>query len=45
VLLKEFNEMTLMLGSFGLCGIPEKIIKATEVTLIVPNYVKKMVFN
>tara|TARA_B100001094_G_scaffold201970_1_gene195944 strand:- start:1327 stop:1440 length:114 start_codon:yes stop_codon:yes gene_type:complete len=37
--------MTLMLGAFGLCGIPENIIKATEVTLIVPNYVKEMVFK
>jgi acyl CoA:acetate/3-ketoacid CoA transferase alpha subunit len=37
--------MTLMLGSFGLCGIPEKIIKSTEVTLIVSNYVKEIVFN
>lgn len=37
--------MTLMLGAFGLCGIPENIIKATEATLIVPNYVKEMVFK
>tara|TARA_X000001036_G_scaffold166307_1_gene157656 strand:- start:112 stop:225 length:114 start_codon:yes stop_codon:yes gene_type:complete len=37
--------MILMLGAFRLCGIPEDIIKATEGTLIVPNYVKEMVFN
>ena len=32
-------ETTLMLGAFELFGIPENIIKASEGTLIVSNYV------
>ena len=35
-------EMTLMLGAFELCGIPENTIKATEGTLIVPIMLKKL---
>ena len=34
-----------MLGAFELFGIPENIIKASEGTVIVSNYVKEMVFN